>query len=82
MSLALQAERLGLVTHAMGGIHPERAYELAGVSPEEYESLCAIVVGKRDTPELLPDDLRARETPSLRRPASEFAWHGAFRPEE
>jgi nitroreductase len=78
MSLALQAERLGLVTHAMGGIHHDRAYEVLGVPRDDYESLCAVAVGKRDSPELLPDDLRSRETPSVRRPVGEIALRGSF----
>jgi nitroreductase len=79
MSLALQAHRLGLVTHAMGGIHQDRAYEVLGVPSAEYESLCAIAVGKHDVPDVLPDDLRAREAPSVRRPAGEFALRGTFK---
>ena len=79
MSLAIQAHKLGLVTHAMGGIHQDRAYEVLGVPKAEYESLCAVAIGKRDAAELLPEDLRARETPSIRRPVSEFALRGAFK---
>jgi len=79
MSLALQAHNLGLVAHAMGGIHLVRAYEILGVPSEEYECLCAIAVGRRAAPEHLPDDLRARETPSARKETGEFALRGAFR---
>jgi nitroreductase len=79
MSLALQAHKLGLVTHAMGGIHQDRAYEILGVPSDEYESLCAIAIGKHDVPERLPDDLQARETPSVRKPVGEFALRGAFK---
>jgi nitroreductase len=79
MSLALQAQKLGLVAHAMGGIHPERAYAILGVPGDEYESLCAVAVGARAEPDTLPDDLRAREVPSTRRPAGEFALRGGFR---
>lgn len=79
MSLALQAQKLGLVAHAMGGIHQDRAYAILGVPGEEYESLCAIAVGRRAEPDALPDDLRAREVPSTRRPIGEFALRGAFK---
>jgi nitroreductase len=79
MSLALQAHKLGLVTHAMGGIHQDRAYEILGVPSDEYESLCAIAIGKHDVPERLPDDLQARETPSVRKPVGEFALRGGLK---
>jgi nitroreductase len=79
MSLALQAGKLGLYTHAMGGIHQDRAYEILAVAPEEYESLCAIAIGKRGSRDELPEDLQAREAPNERRPRGEFVHHGAFR---
>jgi nitroreductase len=79
MSLALQAQKLGLVAHAMGGIYPERAYAILGVRTEEYESLCAVAVGRRAAPDSLPDDLRAREVPSTRKAIAEFALRGAFK---
>jgi nitroreductase len=79
MSLALQAQKLGLVAHAMGGIHPDRAYAILGVPSDEYESLCAIAVGRRAAPDHLPDDLRAREVPSTRKAVGEFALRGAFK---
>jgi nitroreductase len=79
MSLALQAQKLGLVAHAMGGIHPERAYAILGVRPEEYESLCAVAVGRRAAPDTLPDDLRAREVPSTRKAVAEFARRAVFK---
>jgi nitroreductase len=79
MSLALQAQKLGLVAHAMGGIYPERAHEILGVRSEEYESLCAVAVGMRASPEILPDDLRAREVPSTRKAINEFAVRGVLK---
>ena len=79
MSLALQAAKLGLVAHAMGGIHPDRAHAILGVPSEEYECLVGVAIGKRAAPDDLPDDLRAREVPSHRRPVAEFAHAGGFR---
>jgi nitroreductase len=79
MSLALQASKLGLVAHAMGGIHHDRAYAILGVPSDEYEALVGIAIGKRGGADQLPEDLRARESPSPRRAIREFAFPGAFR---
>jgi nitroreductase len=79
MSLALQATRLGLVAHAMGGIHPDRAHETLGVPQDEFQCLCAVAVGRRGPREALPDDLQAREVPSDRKPAHEIAHRGVYR---
>ena len=71
MALALQAVKLGLVTHAMGGVHRDRVHEVLGVSNDDYDFLCGIAIGKRGPSEVLPEDLRAREVPSSRREAHE-----------
>src|SRR5208283_3204990 len=36
MSLALQAHKLGLYTHGMGGIHVDKVYEVLGVPKDQY----------------------------------------------
>jgi nitroreductase len=79
MSLALQATRLGLVAHAMGGIHPDRAHDALGVPKAEFQCLCAVAVGRRGPRDALPNDLQAREVPSDRKPAHEFAHLGVYR---
>jgi nitroreductase len=79
MALALQAVKLGLVAHAMGGVHRDRVNEELGLPAEEYEFLCGVAIGKRGAPELLPQDLQEREVPSSRKPTSEFARR-AFAP--
>jgi nitroreductase len=80
MSLALQASKLGLHTHAMGGIHHDRAYDILGVPVDEFESLCAVAIGKRGPRDDLPEDLQEREAPNHRNHRDEFAHRGAFRP--
>lgn len=42
--LALQATKLGLITHAMGGFDPEKAKEVLGV-PDDYELHAVIAIG-------------------------------------
>ena len=78
ISLTLQARKLGLYTHGMGGIHLEKVYEVLEIPKEQYEVICAIAIGKMGDPNSLPDHLKERETPSLRKPVKEFAFKGKF----
>lgn len=78
MSMTLQARLLGLYTHGMAGFHEEMVYDTLGVPKEEYEAMAAFVVGRKDAPEKLPEDLRKRESPSGRKPLSAVAVEGDF----
>jgi nitroreductase len=80
MSLALQAEILGLSAHAMGGIVPEKAFEVTGVPSDRFDAVIAVAVGHRGDPAQLPDALAARETPSPRLPQREIVAEGRFNP--
>jgi nitroreductase len=77
MSLALQAGMLGLTARGMEGFDYGRAIEAVGL-PDGYsvEAMCA--VGYPGAAEDLPEDLRARETPTGRRPVAETAFEGRF----
>ncbi|WEK02295.1 MAG: nitroreductase family protein [Candidatus Sphingomonas phytovorans] len=75
--LALQATRIGLSTHGLAGVDFERAQTELGV-PDDFHIEAAIVVGRRAERDLLPEPLRARETPSGRNPVASFAWQGRF----
>jgi nitroreductase len=77
-SLALQAEKLGLRTHAMGGIVHEKTYVAFGVPEDEFESLAAIAVGYPGAASDLPPDLAAREAPNARKSQREFAFAGRY----
>jgi nitroreductase len=79
MSLALQAHALGLVAHGMAGFHHDKVYEATGVPADDYVAIAAIAVGYPGDEALLPEDLRAREKPSLRKPSSESALKGRYR---
>lgn len=76
MSLALQANQLGLYSHAMGGFDADKALELTGLDPDEYSSVCAVAVGKLDDVNELPDALRERESPSDRIALNEIMFEG------
>lgn len=78
LSLALQAERLGLRSHAMGGIHHERTYAAFEVPEAEFESLAAIAVGYAGDSRALPADLVAKELPNGRKRQREFAFQGRY----
>jgi nitroreductase len=74
LSLALQARRLGLYAHAMAGFIQEKAYEVLGVSKDEYHVMAAIAVGRKvESIDGLPEDLRGKESPNARKPPSEVA---------
>jgi len=76
MSLTLQAEQLGLHCHAMGGFDAERACAVTGVDPQLFNALCVIAIGKQGPAELLPDEIRAIETPNDRRPLKDMVTEG------
>lgn len=75
--LSLQARLLGLHTHGMTGIRFDRAAETLGL-PEGYRVEAAVAIGKLGDLASLPEGLRARETPSARRPLAEVAFKGGF----
>lgn len=81
MSLALQAHLLGWIAHAMGGFDKARAAELLAL-PQGHQLHVTVAIGRQGPPETLPEALRPREAPSLRRPLAESAGHGRFLPVE
>lgn len=79
LSLALQAEHLGLSARAMGGIQHQAAHEILGVPSAEFESIVGIAVGYPGLIAELPPDLAASEGPSERKGRDEFAFNGRYR---
>ena len=75
--LALQATRMGYHAHGMSGIQMDLARASLGV-PERYRIEAACAVGRIGDPAMLDEKLRARETPSGRKPAADFVFHGNF----
>ena len=67
-------KKLGLYAHAMAGFNIEKAYEVLGVSKDEYHVMAAIAVGRKDESiDELPEDLRTMESPNTRKAPSEVA---------
>jgi nitroreductase len=78
MSLALQANRMGLNTRAMGGIDLDAAYDVAGVPREQFETICAINVGYRGTDNDLHPRMVKENFANSRKDVSEIAFEGRY----
>jgi nitroreductase len=76
-SLALQASLSGWATRAMGGIDRDAVRRVLAV-PEAYTVEIGIAIGRRGEADLLPDEYRGREAPTVRLPLSAIAAEGAF----
>jgi len=63
--LSLEAQRRGLITHAMGGFDMDQA-RLSFNIPEDYEIITIVAVGKYGNKENLDPKLQTREHPDGR----------------
>ena len=72
MSLALQAHKMGLACHAMGGFDKDKAFVAAKVDSEKFNAICAIAVGKRGPLETLDPAFHEKEAPSDRNPLADM----------
>lgn len=77
-AMSLQANRLGLGTHLLGGFDPEPTYELFGVPREDYVALAAFVLGHRGQRASLPAEYQEREQPSARNELGRIAMEGSY----
>jgi nitroreductase len=77
MSLALEGHHKGLAVHGMAGFDHEKARKNLRI-PEGYRVEAMAAVGYPDSPEVLPDDLRRREKPSLRMRLDQFVFAGGW----
>ena len=75
--LSLEAHRRGLITHAMGGFSREKSRELLGI-PAEHSIISIVAVGKMGNMSELPQELREKEQPALRRDLEEVVFYGKF----
>lgn len=78
MSLALQANRMGLNTRAMGGIDLDAAYTAAGVPREEFQTICAIAVGVPGTLDDIDPDIAKGNIANDRNLINEIAFPGSY----
>jgi len=75
MSFALQASKLGLIAHAMGGFDRARAKEEVGAS-DDFDVQCMIAVGHPGPSDHLLEKHKAIETPNTRKPITETVFEG------
>ncbi len=75
--MALQATALGYHAHGMTGIDFDRTRTQLSV-PDSFRIEAAVAIGRRASPDILPEGLRAREVPSGRKPVSALAYAGSF----
>ena len=73
MSLALQATKMGLFAHAVGGIEIDDVYRQLGISRDDFDVMVGIAIGRGGDPSKLPEDLQLKETPNGRKPLSDVA---------
>ncbi len=77
MSLALQAQHMGLVSHGMQGFDNSAAREVLKV-PDVYDLPALIAVGQPGEVDTLPEAYREREAPSPRKPLTEILHTDTF----
>ncbi len=77
MSLAIQAQSMGLVAHGMAGIEYEKAPLVLELSPL-LKVEAAVAIGYQGDVSTLPDFLQTREAPSDRQPLDTIAFKGRF----
>jgi nitroreductase len=69
--LTLEAQRRGLITHAMGGFSKDGARAAFNI-PDEYDIITVAAVGRYGNIENLSEDLREREQPADRKDIEEL----------
>jgi nitroreductase len=77
-NLVLQAVAEGLVAHQMGGFSADLARTVFAL-PDDVRPLAVIAIGVLGSPDLLPEDARAKELATRRRlPLEEIAFAGEW----
>ena len=77
MSLALQAQTMGLVSHAMWGFHHEAVAEVVNM-PSTMSARAMIAIGYPGDLADLPEKYRDREFPSSREPLESLMFQGCL----
>src|SRR5947199_1920227 len=76
-NFALQGFQQGLVVHGMQGFDYDRARKELQI-PDEFQVEAMAAIGRPGPKEILPERLRARESPNDRRKVSESVFEGPF----
>jgi nitroreductase len=75
MGMALQAQHMGLVAHAMWGFHHDKAPDVLGLSVD-HAVQAMVAIGRPGDREDLPAPYDEREVPSDRKSLDEIAFAG------
>ena len=71
--LSLEAQRRGLITHAMAGFKRNKAREILNIS-DEYDIIATVAIGKMGRKECLEEEFYKEEFPNTRKAVTEIAW--------
>ena len=78
VSMAIQAESMGLMVHQMGGFDAEKARAAFSIPPE-YTPMAMIAVGYQAEPDILDEETKAKELrPRGRKPLAERFYEGGW----
>ncbi len=75
--LALEAKHRGMIAHAMAGFSREKVMEACRV-PQDWGLHAVVALGYQAPADHLPEDLKKRENPSLRKPLESLWREGEF----
>jgi nitroreductase len=76
--MTLQATKMGLYTHQMGGFYPEKVKETMNI-PDGFETIAMMALGYMGDKDELPEPFRTREIqPRTRHEVSEFVFKGSW----
>ncbi len=78
MALALEGSARGLVVHGMEGFDYDKAKKDLDI-PDDHQVEAMIAIGKHASPQILPEEIRKRETPSTRKEVKTFVIEGKFK---
>ncbi len=71
--LQLEAQRRGMITHAMGGFNSEKLRDSLSI-PEDYSIIALMALGYYGNPDTLSDNYKAKEKPSPRKSIDEIIY--------
>ena len=74
LCMTLQARRLGLYTHGMGGIKRDEVYDALNIDAENYHVICGFAIGVLDAQQPGDGSEVIDRKPSSRKPLDEI-WH-------
>ena len=69
---------MGLAVHQMEGFDYEKAHALLGLS-NDYQVQVMVAVGHPGKLEDLPEEMRAKESPSVRKKLDQIMFHGSMK---